>query len=272
MHHEYMRSVKHATTLYELNDPAEVPLDDLCQTIRLSQSDHVLPNLKPKCKADRQARMMLPAPPIESPAPYSALLDLPEPRVNFEEAGAAINTSLFNAHPKVTIALQRLRSAFIDVTDGSFVALHPDAYHPPGPNTVMNYADRQKTQTERFVERLNLEWRGEALTAVVGELEGVFDFKQYDYEAYCETQLFRFLQMTSLTMGQQLRELLEGSVEELVTFFSGIIYQSKGDAAARPVFNVALTLKNNSVVFEPSLEQVKTAILGSFEGAHWRHL
>jgi hypothetical protein len=50
----------------------------------------------------------------------------------------------------------------------------------------------------QLIDVLNIDWRGEALHGVVNHLEDIFDFKQYSYEAYKDTHLFRFLRMVPL--------------------------------------------------------------------------
>jgi len=236
MHTEYRRAVKHSTVKYQQLDPSE--------------------------KA-RIGRMQLPEPAVSPPTPSLAQLAMPEPRMDFQACNEAIRANLFSANEQVTKAMQKLGQAFQDVRHLLFVDVGPDEDGEyTGSVTIESFSLRQKDHVLKLVDVLNIDWRGEALHGVVNHLEDIFDFKQYSYEAYKDTHLFRFLRMVTLVMCQQLRELLENSIHHLVEFFRTTIYNSGSPGA---IFGINLILKDNKVEFEPPLEDVTQAVLTVFD-------
>ena len=63
-------------------------------------------------------------------------------------------------------------------------------------------------------------------------------------------------------MGQQLREIEEGTLKKLAEF---IDYTLENPSSPGPVFTVGLKLKDNALVFDPPLEEVVSCVLGVFD-------
>lgn len=236
MHTEYRRAVKHATVQYQMMDPAE---------------------------AHRLDRIDLPQEPPKPEVPGQAQLGIPEPRMDFAACNDAIRSNLFSANEHVTKAQQKLWSAYQDVKALLFISVGPDEEgNYMGPKSIEEFKKRQREHVDQLIEVLNIDWRGEALHGVVNHLEDIFDFKQYSFEAYKDTHLYRFLRMITLVMGQQLRELMENSILHLNSFINTTIYD-KGSPG--PVFLISMCLKDNQVKFEPSLEEVSACVLATLD-------
>jgi dynein heavy chain len=236
MHSEYKRAVKFSTTKYEMMDESE---------------------------ASRFKRMSLPLEPPPPPCPSIAQLSMPEPRMDFQACNNAIRSNLFAANEQVTKTIQQIGEAYDDVRGKLFVdvGLDEDGKYL-GPVSIAAFTQRQKDHVVRLLEILHIDWRGEALHGVVNHLEDIFDFKQYSYEAYKGTHLYRFLRMVTLIMGQHLRELMERSIDRLVDFFEETV---NSKSSPGPVFQVSLCLKNNRVVFEPTLEEVRDTVTSAMD-------
>jgi len=236
MHFEYRRAVKYATTKYQAMDPSEEA---------------------------RFKRLDLPLEPPTPPVPYSAQVQIPEPRMDFQACNVAIRSNLFRANEQVVKAMKQMSEAFENVKTELFINVGPDENGKyTGPVTMESFLQRQKDHVAKLVEVLNIDWRGEALHGVVNHLEDVFDFKHYSYEAYKVTHLFRFLRMVTLVMGSQLRKLVENSVNHFVDFFETTVF-SPGSPG--PVLLISMELNNNEVQFVPSLDKVKSSILTAFD-------
>jgi len=131
-----------------------------------------------------------------------------------------------------------------------------------GSVSIESFTLRQRDHVLKLVDVLNIDWRGEALHGVVNHLEDIFDFKQYSYEAYKDTHLYRFLRMVTLVMGQQLRDLVENTIDHLVEFFETTIFNSGSPGA---IFGISLCLKDNTVCFDPPLEDVTATVLSTLD-------
>ncbi len=202
-------------------------------------------------------------------APWFGKIQLDADRMPFEDAKAAVRKKLFVSHPGVRRTIVDMYMAFFDkYSKMTFVdcAYTKEDLRSAGPLTLDEFVARQEQACKALLKTLNADWRRQIVDTLLDHCAGHFNFYQSDVERFKRSKLFVFLRILAVRMGAIMRDIVERSVAELVSFVS------KARAEGLSIFATKLEVRPDSAgaegayatAFEPALEDIGArAIKGS---------